>query len=198
MKLLLATNNLHKKKEIQEILEPHTVLLPEDEGISFEFEETGRTYLENAYGKADSLFRKCGCPVIADDSGLSVPALGGEPGIYSSRYGSREAGRLLKQAERNRYLLEKMDGITDRRAFFVCCMVLVLEDFRFFTAQETVHGQIIHEPKGEGGFGYDPLFYLAEYGKTVAELPDTVKNEISHRGRAGLRIKAILDTLGEE
>lgn len=195
MEILLATNNDHKKTEIEKILLPHTIVLPKEAGIDFSFEETGTTYFENAYGKAWTLFQQAGKPVIADDSGLSIPALKGEPGIFSSRYGSETAGRILEQDERNRYLLEKLEGITERSAFFVCCMVLILEEFRFFTAQETVHGEIIHEPVGTGGFGYDPVFYIREMDKTVAELGEGEKNRISHRGRAGARIKTILDAL---
>jgi len=198
MKIYLATNNPHKKEEISKIFSSHTILMPRDAGIDFDFEETGTTYLENALGKAITLFRSLGEPVVADDSGLSVPALGGAPGIYSSRYGSEKPGEKLEQSERNKYLLAKMQGIQDRRAFFVCCMVLVLEDYRIFTAQETVHGTIIHEPKGSGGFGYDPLFYIEDFGKTVAELSEGEKNRISHRGRAGAVINAILNNLNKE
>ena len=198
MEIVLATNNDHKRIEIEKILFPNKILLPGDVGVDFSFDETGVTYFENAYGKAWTLFRQVGKPVIADDSGLSIPALGGEPGIYSSRYGSETAGRILEQGERNRYLLGKLEGVGRREAFFVCCMVLILEEYRFFTAQETVHGEIIHEQAGTGGFGYDPVFYIPEMGKTVAQLDEEVKNRISHRGRAGARIKTIIDTLEQE
>ena len=146
-------------------------------------------------GKAFALLKKSDRPVIADDSGLVVPALNGEPGIYSARYGSKEKHRKLDTPARNRYLLERMEGITDRRAFFVCCMVLAVSEERFFVAQETLRGEITYAPRGENGFGYDPLFFLPEYGKTVAELPEDEKNSISHRGVAGLRIKAIIESL---
>ncbi len=195
MEIVLATGNKHKKEELADILHPHSVLVPSDIDVRFDFPETGSTYLENAYGKAEHLFGMIGRPVIADDSGLSVPALGGEPGVYSARYGAEPNGKRLQAAERNRYLLEKMTGVTDRRAFFVCCMVLILEEYRFFVAEETVHGEITHEPAGTGGFGYDPVFSLPEWGKTIAELPEGEKNKISHRGKAGLRIKQIIDLL---
>ena len=195
MELVLATNNAHKKIEISAILQHHTILLPYKLDVPFDHEETGSTYFENAYGKAKTLYDLVKRPVLADDSGLVVPALGGEPGIYSSRYGSDEAGRMLEQKERNAYLLQKMKDITDRRAYFVCCMVLILEDERYFACQETVHGRIIHEPAGTGGFGYDPLFFLDDFGKTVAELSEGVKNRISHRGLAGKRMDSIITSI---
>ncbi len=194
MELLLATGNLHKKREMEEILSPHTIIVPSQIGLPFYYEETGTTYFENSYGKAEHLFRQSGRPVIADDSGLSVPSLGGEPGIHSARYGSVDGHQKLDDAKRNHYLLEKMKTVTDRRAFFVCCMVLILEEFRFFVAQETVEGVVTTEPMGTGGFGYDPLFFLPDYGKTAAELPEEEKNAISHRGKAGKQIQRILTT----
>jgi len=201
MKLLLATGNPHKKEELSRILHPHTVLIPGDLGISFDAEETGTTYLENALIKARTLAGSSGgrMPVLADDSGLSVPALEGAPGVYSARYGSEESGRELEATERNQLLLRNMTDFRDRdrEAFFVCCMALILDDFRIFTAQETFGGMIAEEPFGEGGFGYDPIFHLPQRGCTVAELDAEEKDRISHRGRAGLRIKAVLDSLEE-
>ncbi|MEW5815330.1 MAG: non-canonical purine NTP pyrophosphatase [Spirochaetota bacterium] len=198
MEVLFASNNHHKKTELSEILKPHTVLIPSDIGVAFDFNESGSTYLENALGKAFALFRQIKgtpkeMPVVSDDSGLSIPALKGDPGVYSSRYGSKEAGRRLSDAERNRYLLHKLAGVTDRRGFFVCSMVLVFHEYRFFAAQETLDGEIAYQPAGSGGFGYDPLLFLNEYGKTVAELLPAEKNRISHRGKAGIRIRDILD-----
>ena len=200
MEILVATENTHKLKELSAIFSGHTLLTPHERDIHYYFEETGETFLSNAQGKALALFEQARSeqavtPVIADDSGLVVPALGGEPGVYSARYGSPEGGPKLDTPDRNRYLLDKMEGLTDRRSFFVCCMVLVLSPERFFVAQETLPGRIISEPRGSYGFGYDPLFYLNEYGQTVAELPETEKNKISHRGRAGIRLRAVLDSL---
>jgi XTP/dITP diphosphohydrolase len=198
MELFLATNNPHKKKEFDAILFPHTLLLPRDAGIDFSFEETGKTYFENAYGKAFHLFRQLKnqgvkLPVLADDSGLSVNALDGAPGIYSSRYGADPAEQeKLPADERNRYLLRKLENIRDRRAFFVCSLVVVVSDHRFYSVQETLEGEITEAPRGSGGFGYDPVFYLPRYGKTVAELPETTKNALSHRGTAG---KVMLKTI---
>jgi XTP/dITP diphosphohydrolase len=195
MEILLATNNRHKLHELTSILQGHTLVGPESRGIEFEHEETGSSYLENAVGKARTLFELARGPVLADDSGLSVAALNGEPGIYSSRYGMTEGGIELPADERNRYLLSNLEGIGDRRAFFVCCMVLLLDDYRLFVAQETLPGTITETPAGSGGFGYDPVFFLPERGMTVAEIDEAEKNRISHRGRAGRRIRAILDDL---
>jgi XTP/dITP diphosphohydrolase len=136
-----------------------------------------------------------GKPVLADDSGLSLPGLGGEPGVYSARYGSEVYGEKLDAPVRNRYLLSRLKGIEDRRAFFVCCMVAVLEEYRFYTVQETLHGEIVDTPSGRGGFGYDPIFYLPERERTVAQLPEGEKNRISHRGKAGAVLNSLLAEL---
>ncbi len=191
MKIIMASNNRNKLRELSEIVPEHDFVLPSDEGIDFDFDETGSTYLENSLGKALSLHEIVGLPVIADDSGLSVPALGGEPGIYSARYGS-EGGKKLTDADRNSYLLEKMNGIEDRKAFFVCSMVFLIDEYKFFTAQETVEGIITHEPAGENGFGYDPLFYIEQFKKTAAELSPDEKHSVSHRGKAGRVIADII------
>ncbi len=197
MKIIIATQNRHKVEELQSILSGHQLLTPEEAGVDYSFEETGSTFFENSFGKAMELYRITGEPVLADDSGLVVPALGGEPGIYSARYGAAEDGKNLEAPERNRYLLSKMEGIKDRRAFFVCSMTLILTPERFFNIQETLNGKIAEGPSGTHGFGYDPLFFLPEYGKTVAELAEDEKNRISHRGRAGIRMKALLKNLEE-
>ena len=195
MTLLLASGNEHKKSELQEIMPEHRIQTPADLGFSFDFEETGSSFLENSLGKAMALFRRTGKPVIADDSGLCVSALDGAPGIYSARYGSSPEGVELKSPERNALLLRNMEGITDRQAFFVCAMVLVLDEYRIFTAQETIRGEILTASQGSGGFGYDPVFYIPAHGKTMAELTPDEKNRYSHRGKAGKRICAVLDNL---
>ncbi len=197
MDILLATGNLHKKREISQILDAHRILTPGDLGLDFAYEETGTTYLANAIGKGMALHRQTRKAVIADDSGISVPALGGEPGVYSARYGSEGGKRRLDDVERYELLLKNMRGVADRRAFYVCCMVLVLEEYRFFVAQETLHGEIGTEPIGSGGFGYDPIFVLPGRGATVAQIPAEEKNRISHRGRAGRRIAETLRALVE-
>lgn len=189
MELLLATNNLHKKEELSSILSGHTLLLPRDLGLSFEHEETGSTFYENSLGKARTLFQAVRRPVIADDSGLCVSALGGKPGLYTARFG----GEGLSAEERNRYLLDLLKESDDRRAYFVCCMVLFRGGDRISSVQEIMAGEIAREPSGGGGFGYDPVFFLPEYGKTAAQLPEDEKNRISHRGRAAAGLGRLLD-----
>jgi len=189
--LLLASNNEHKHAEFARLFPGTRILVPAEAGVESDFAEDGATFLDNALGKALALHRVARRPVIADDSGLCVHALGGEPGIFSSRYGSSGSGRLAAP-ERNAYLLERMRDASDRRAYFVCCLALVLEEDRLFVAQETVHGVIARKPRGTGGFGYDPLFILPERGLTVAELPDAEKDLVSHRGRAARRILALM------
>jgi XTP/dITP diphosphohydrolase len=188
--IVLASNNAHKHEEFERLFPGARLLLPRDLGISFEYEEDGDTFLSNALGKALALHRQTGRAVMADDSGLCVRALGGEPGIFSSRYGAGPGGALLDAPRRNAYLLERMRGMEDRAAWFVCCLVLVFEETRFLVAEETVHGTIVESPRGENGFGYDPLFLVAGHQRTVAELPEREKDEISHRGRAARRIQA--------
>jgi XTP/dITP diphosphohydrolase len=190
--LLLASNNEHKHREFGRLFPGMRILLPQELGIEFDFEEDGETFLENAFGKATELFQKAKRTVIADDSGLCVRSLGGEPGILSSRYGSVPGGVLLDAPRRNAYLLDRMEGMQDRSAYFVCCLVLVMEESRFLVAQDTVHGRIAEAPRGENGFGYDPLFIVPGLEKTIAELPDQEKDAISHRGLAARHIRAAL------
>jgi XTP/dITP diphosphohydrolase len=190
--LTVATNNPHKLREFRRLFPEFRLLSPEQADCRFSFEETGTTYLENALGKALHLYHLIGTPVLADDSGLEVKGLGGEPGIYSSRYGS--TGAKLSDFERNAYLLNRAASLSDRGCFFVCCMVAVFGEKRFFVVQETFHGVLAAEPSGSGGFGYDPVVYLPEQGKTVAELEDEQKDAISHRGKAARRLAALLRT----
>ncbi len=190
--LLLASNNEHKTREFARLFPGVKIRVPREVGIEFDFPEDGDTFFANAYGKASALHRLSGRPVIADDSGLCVDSLGGEPGILSARYGSPPGGAVLDAPRRNDYLLSRMAGMTARSARFVCCLVLVLGTERFVSAQETVPGVIAESPRGGHGFGYDPLFYLAEMGKTMAELSDVDKDRISHRGRAARQILAFL------
>ena len=192
IELILASNNAHKLAEISRLFPGAKILAPRDLGITFEFDETGETFLENARGKAMALFQKAGRPVLADDSGLCVTALGGEPGLTSSRYGACPDRRVLDTPRRNALLLEKLAGITDRAAYFVCCLVLVEDDSRFTAVQETVHGTITQAPRGTNGFGYDPLFLLPGMGRTMAELSDEEKDTVSHRGRAARRLRALI------
>jgi len=196
--LVLATGNDHKRRELAGILAGFEILVPGDLGVSFEFEETGTTYLENALGKGIALYRQLAGSVgvhtvIADDSGLSVVALDGAPGIHSARYGSTAEGLLLSAAEKNGLVLSRMSGTGDRRASFVCCMVLVAGPSRFGAVQETWDGEIAESPSSaSGGFGYDPIFRLPELGLTVADLSEEEKNRLSHRARAARRILRLL------
>ena len=190
--LLLASNNDHKRLEFDRLFPGVAIRMPRDAGVDFDFEEKGGTFLANAHGKAMALFRSAGMPVVADDSGLCVPALGGEPGIYSSRFGALPGSPPLEAPERNALLLQRMAGIADRAAYFVCCLVLVLGEDRFLVAQESVHGVIAEAPRGRNGFGYDPLFLFPAKGCTMAELSDAEKDSVSHRGRAARRMRALL------
>ena len=198
MEIVLASGNLHKKKELEKIFSNHTLLLPGDLGIEFDCDETGKNFLENALLKAETLYRLTGKPVLADDSGLCVDALDGAPGIYSARFGSEEGEAPLSDSDRNALLLSRIGEGKDRSAFFVCCMALMVDPHRIFTVQESFPGSISRTPFGGGGFGYDPVFIEPESGRTVAELPEEEKNRISHRGRAGRRMNAILEDLDEQ
>jgi len=198
MNIWFATNNAHKKEELQAILQTN-LKIPSEEGIDFDPEETGLTFYENALLKARELRKilRNTDAVIADDSGLCVDALEGRPGIYSARYGS-ENGKKLTSEQRNNLLLDELGDNPKRSARFVCAMVLLLSDDRFFLAQEAIEGEIVkgrEMSKGEGGFGYDPIFLVPGLGRTAAELSSQEKNNISHRGKAGKHIASILKNL---
>lgn len=191
--LLLASNNEHKTREFTRLFPGVRIRSPRELGIEFDFPEDGDTFFANAHGKAAALHRMAGRPVIADDSGLCVDSLGGEPGILSARYGSAPGAPVLDAARRNEYLLDRLAGVTARGARFVCCLVLLLGVECFVCAQETVAGVIGESPRGDRGFGYDPLFFLPDRGMTMAELPDADKDAVSHRGRAARRIRCFLE-----
>jgi XTP/dITP diphosphohydrolase len=152
--------------------------------------EDGATFVENALIKARSVAKATGLPCIADDSGLVVQALNGAPGIYSARY----AGEDASDADNNRRLLEALSEQTDRRAFFFCCMVFLrsAQDPTPLIATAQWHGEILQAPRGDGGFGYDPLFWLPEHEQSAAQLPKATKNTISHRGQACAKLVAAL------
>jgi XTP/dITP diphosphohydrolase len=193
MTVLVATNNAHKKQELEAIFPSWTLLLPGDVGKpGWDHEETADTFMGNALGKAQSLWTALGgrYPVLADDSGLCVDALGGAPGIYSARYGQEAAGRKLSDHEKNLLLLKNLEGATDRRARFVCALVLVVAPHRVFTAEEAWEGEVARSVEGVHGFGYDPLFLLPS-GLTSAQLPPDEKNRLSHRYRACRRLAAV-------
>ncbi len=196
MTIYLASGNTHKKEELSRILFPHEVLIPADSGLTFDPEETGATFFDNALIKAKALHDLVHLPTLADDSGLCVESLGGEPGIHSARFGS-ENGVLLDAGQKNDRLLSLMKGIGDRRAHFVCNMILYLGNDRFFSVQETLEGVLIEESRGSGGFGYDPILFIPGINKTVAELSPEEKDLRSHRGKAGRALAGILASLPE-
>ena len=184
MKLVLASTNPGKLREIQALLPPSMeVLLQKDLGIS-EAEEPHPTFIENALAKARHASRAAGLPALADDSGLCVEALGGEPGVHSATYAGREGSREERDARNNARLLAELAG--ERKAYYCCIMVLVRhpEDPRPLVAEGLWHGEIARAPRGTNGFGYDPLFSLPGLRKTAAELDPAEKNRISHRASA--------------
>jgi XTP/dITP diphosphohydrolase len=195
MTIFLASGNAHKLEEIHGVLPGVKVLTPADAGLVFDFEETGHTFLANSMGKAMALWHQVGLPTLADDSGLCVDALGGRPGVLSARYGTVDGGPLLESPERNALLLREMHGLENRSCRFVCCLSLVLGPDRAFSIQETCEGVLLDAPRGTGGFGYDPVVYLPELGKSVAELSPAEKNQVSHRGKALQRLGVIIADL---
>lgn len=191
-KFIVATRNKGKLKEISEILKglPFEIISMEEAGIDKEIEESGSTFEENAVIKAEEIFKATGEIVMADDSGLEVDFLDGAPGIYSARF----AGEGAADADRNNKLLNLLKDVPfeKRTARFVCAVAVIMPDGRKFTVRGTCEGYIGFKPEGQNGFGYDPLFYLTDYDKTIAQLDSTEKNKISHRGRA---LKLMLEEL---
>lgn len=182
MRAVLASKNPKKLRELQEILSAQGVelVLPSELGMDLEVEETGDTFEENAILKAEAMCRATGLPSISDDSGLSVDALGGAPGIYSARYG----GEGLDDEGRYLLLLRHMEGETNRTCRFVCVICCVFPNGDRILARGECPGLLAKSPQGSGGFGYDPIFYLPQLGKSMAELCSEEKNTISHRGVA--------------
>lgn len=195
VKLLIATHNPGKIEEYEELLAglPLELTYPAQEGLDIEVAETGASFAENARLKAAAYARASGLVALADDSGLEVDALGGEPGIHSARY----AGTGASDKERYRLLLEKLREVPweERTARFRCVIAVATPGGQVHTAEGTCEGIIAFAPKGEHGFGYDPVFYLQEYGKTMADLPPETKNKISHRARAVQRAREILEEI---
>lgn len=181
-KILVATKNKGKLREIKEILSDYQVMGMDEAGFTHETIEDGTTFEENAYKKAFELMELSGLPVLADDSGLMVDALGGKPGVYSSRF----AGEHATDDQNIQKLLSKLEQIkdNDNTARFVCCMCLLYPDGNKIIARGECEGLIINENRGESGFGYDPVFYVPSYDKTFAELGSEIKNQISHRRKA--------------
>ena len=191
MKLILASNNANKLREFRSLVADMDIelLSQKEAGCDFEVEETGTTFEENAYLKASAVTEATGIAAVADDSGLCVDALGGEPGIYSARYG---LGHAASDEERYRYLLQKMEGVKDRSARFVCCICCTFPDGSVIRSRGECEGEILLAPKGQNGFGYDPVFHPLCLDKSMAELSPEEKNAISHRGKA---LRAFIEEL---
>ena len=184
-KVILATGNQNKVREVRQILDglDLDVRTMKEEGITSDPEETGTTFEENAMIKAQAIADLAkDAIVLADDSGLEIDYLGGEPGIYSARYLGEDTSYDIKNAK----LIERLDGVPkeDRTARFVCAMACILPNGNSFTTRGTIEGYIGWEPAGENGFGYDPIFYVDEYGCSTAQMTAEQKNAISHRGNA--------------
>ena len=184
MKLILASNNKKKLRELGEILSDMDVelLSQREAGCDFEVEETGTTFAENAYLKAKAVADATGLAAVADDSGLMVEALNGEPGVYSARYAP--GGHEASDKEKYEYLLSKLVNVEHRAAKFVSSICCILPDGSIIRTEGECRGEILREPAGEGGFGYDPVFMPQGYDRSMAELGTDVKNRISHRANA--------------
>jgi XTP/dITP diphosphohydrolase len=191
-KLLLATTNLDKLKEYRAIFVdvPFQLLSLHDIQLDMDVEETGTTFAENAEQKALAYARASGLLSLADDSGLEIDALGGAPGIYSARF----AGRETPYVERFRLIEEQLKGVAEeqRTARFRCAITIAEPTGMYRTVEGVIEGVIAHTPRGENGFGYDPIFLVPELGKTTGELPAEQKNRISHRGRAAEKAHDLL------
>ena len=188
-KIIFATGNAGKMREIRAILSDLglPVLSMKEAGVDLDIVEDGKTFAENAKIKAMAVWKQTGGIVLADDSGLAVDYIGGEPGVYSARY----MGEHTDYHTKNASLIKRLEGVPDekRTARFVCAIAAAFPDGRVETVRETMEGRIGYEEKGENGFGYDPIFFLPEYGCTSAELSMEEKNKMSHRGKALQAIK---------
>ena len=188
-RIIFATGNAGKMKEIRMIMADTgmEIVSMKEAGIAPDIEENGTTYEENALIKARAVAACTDDIVLADDSGLEIDYLGGEPGVYSARYLGEDTSYRIKNAT----LVQRLEGVPDekRTARFVCAIAAVLPDGRELTTRAAVEGQIGYEEKGEHGFGYDPIFYVPKFHKTTAELTEEEKNQVSHRGQALQRLK---------
>ncbi|MCR4745279.1 MAG: XTP/dITP diphosphatase [Lachnospiraceae bacterium] len=192
-RIIFATGNKNKVREINEILEGFSIPVEsmKDAGIETDIVEDGKTFEENSLIKARSIWKLSGGLVLADDSGLEVDALGGEPGIYSARYMGEETSYHIK----NNAIIDRLEGVPDekRTARFVCAVAAVFPDGSEKVVRGVMEGRIGYAEHGENGFGYDPIFILPKYGKTTSELPPEVKNEESHRGKALRAMKELIE-----
>ena len=185
MRVVLASKNKHKLEEISQITQKFGIelVLQSELGVDIDVEENGTTFEENSFIKAEAVMKATGLPALADDSGIAVDALNGEPGIYSARYGFDESlddwGRLL-------LLLKNTEHVPDgqRQTQFVCVITMVTPDAQVIQARGEIHGELLRAPVGENGFGYDPIFYYPPYGKSTAEMTPEEKNQVSHRANA--------------
>lgn len=194
MKVVLASQNKHKLAEIQAILSRFDMelVLQSELGLHIDVEETGASFEENSMLKARAVVEATGLPAIADDSGLCVDVLGGGPGIYSARYGAPEC---VTDRDRLNHLLENLRGVRseERTARFVCVITLLRPDGSSLVARGSCEGLITFEPRGEDGFGYDPVFYVPAMGCTFAQMGAERKNAISHRANALMRLERMLE-----
>ena len=185
MKVVLASKNQHKLVEISKITEKFgfDLVLQSQLGVDIDVEETGTTFEENSYLKAEAVMKATGLPALADDSGIAVDALNGAPGIYSARYGFDDS---LDDWGRLQLLLKNTEHVPDgqRQAQFVCVITMVTPEGQTIQARGEIHGELLREPRGENGFGYDPIFYYPPAGMSTAEMAPEDKNEVSHRGNA--------------
>lgn len=191
-KIVFATGNQGKLREVKKILADLNVdiVSMKEEGIQIDVDENGTTFAENAQIKATAIGAHTDAIVLADDSGLVIDALNGEPGIYSARYLGEDTSYRIK----NQNLIDRLEGVPDekRTAHFVCAIAAALPDGTVLHTEGTIEGIIGYEERGENGFGYDPIFYVPKLGKTTAELTDDEKNAISHRGSALEKMKVLL------
>lgn len=189
--IILASNNKDKVKEVKEILKGYDIISMKEAGIDVDIEENGTTFEENALIKARAIMKLTGQITMADDSGLEIDYLNKAPGVYSARFMGHDTSYDVK----NKALIQKLEGVkgSDRSGRFVCAIAVCFPDGREIVKRGTMEGLIAEEVKGDNGFGYDPIVYLPEYGKTSGELAPEEKNKISHRGKALALIKEELD-----
>ena len=195
MKVVLASKNKHKLIEISKITEQFgfELVMESELGLDIDVEETGSSFEENSFLKADAVMKATGLPALADDSGIAVDALNGEPGIYSARYGFDDS---LDDWGRLKLLLKNTEQVPDgkRQAQFVCVITMITPDRNVIQARGEIHGELLQEPRGENGFGYDPIFYYPPLGMTTAQMSPEDKNRVSHRANA---LRAFYEKLKE-
>ena len=195
MKVVLASKNPHKLVEIDEITRKLGIelILQSELGVDIDVEENGTTFEENSFIKAEAVMKATGLPAMADDSGIAVDALGGAPGVYSARYGGDPT---MSDHDRKMLLLKNTEQVPDgqRQAKFVCVITMVTPSGEVIQARGEIHGELTREPRGEHGFGYDPIFYYPPAGCTTAEMDPEAKNQVSHRANA---LKAFYDKMKE-